>query len=152
DASVNDPTLLDWRQTIGALDMIAEQQDARIDDGDGPSFRSKAVELLGRYQVEMGLEKGEPSLPLAALSDHLESGPARMRPRLDVLVLGRLRRGALLRRIRWWCRKGDPGQTIAVAGLVSRATDERFEASTGHYDVQRFQTLSRVRKDERQAA
>lgn len=87
ESNLTDPTLLEARQTLSLLDSIAQLQAERIEDGDGPTFRAEAMKLVGRYQVELGKENGNPREALRALFDHIESGDARMRAEMDLFEL-----------------------------------------------------------------
>lgn len=87
ESSLTDPTLLDARQTISAMDSIVKRQAERISDGDGPTFRAEALKLVARYSAEIGRDGGDPHRALADLFAHIESGSAQMRAEMDFFDL-----------------------------------------------------------------
>ena len=86
-ASLSDPSLLDARQTIAGMDALAKAQAERVEDGDGPTFRSRAIELLEKYRAENGKDNGNPVAALHALFDHLEDGGARAVAEMDLFEM-----------------------------------------------------------------
>ena len=83
NSSLNDSTLFDSDQTVAAMDAIALAQAERIEDGDGPDFRARALRL---FTVARSSSDDAPAA-MVELGYLLSSGEAVIRSQLDYFDL-----------------------------------------------------------------
>lgn len=87
ESSLNDPRLLEARQHIAPMVGIAKQQAARIQEGDGVSFRSRALELLRICREEAAKPDGNARGAIQDLFAHVEHGWDRLKAERDFFEL-----------------------------------------------------------------
>lgn len=73
-ASRTDPRLFDLTETMAAMDGMLKATAARLQEGDTPNFRARALELVDAMIAHKGQPDGEAGKALQALIAHIRHG------------------------------------------------------------------------------
>jgi len=113
-SALNDPSLLDLRETIALLDITVQKAVERASDCDSPNFRAMALELYEKAMRNLGEEEGQQALN--ELGDLLQRGIAEDGA-LDELAKAAERLGR--RQEKAWQIKLDAATAINARDLVA---------------------------------
>jgi len=114
EEALNDPSLLDLRETIALLDITVQKAVERAADCDSPQFRAMALELYEKAMRNLGTDEGAQSLN--ELGDLLERGVAEDGA-LDELAKAAERLGR--RQEKAWSIKLDAATALNARDLVA---------------------------------